>query len=98
MTDYREKPSLAYDVSMGIYVYEASGARPPPPRGSVHGSPSWCCGSWGPASRWRCTRSQADWYDIGTLTEYERAVQDVQDRPDAFGLGQPVSAGERAAS
>ena len=41
-------------------------------------------------------QSHADWYDIGTLTEYERAVQDVQDRPDAFGLGQPVSAGERA--
>ena len=38
----------------------------------------------------------ADWYDIGTLEEYERAVQDVQDRPDAFGLGQPVSAGARA--
>ena len=56
VTDYREKPSLAYDVSMGIYVYEASALDHLPPRVRAR-SPSWCCGSWRPASRWRCTRA-----------------------------------------
>ena len=57
----------------------------------------WCCGC-SLAARTVAAFPQPypSWYNIGTPDEYERAVQDVQDRPDAFGLGQPVSAGERA--
>ncbi len=29
-------------------------------------------------------RSDAVWYDIGTMAEYERAVQDLRCRPDIF--------------
>ena len=96
VTDYREKPSLAYDVSMGIYVYEASALDHLPPEGPCT-FPELVLRLLEAGEQVAVYQSHADWYDIGTLTEYERAVQDVQDRPDAFGLGQPVSAGERAA-
>jgi NDP-sugar pyrophosphorylase family protein len=29
-------------------------------------------------------RTDAIWYDIGTLGEYERAMQDLHDRPGQF--------------
>jgi hypothetical protein len=29
-------------------------------------------------------------YDIGTFSEYERAVRDLELRPDAFGMGRPA--------
>ena len=82
ITGYREKPTLDYDVSMGIYVYE--------PRALAH-LPDGACPF--PDLVWRLLaagepvaayRSDAEWYDIGTPEEYERAVSDFERQPHHF--------------
>jgi NDP-mannose synthase len=71
---YREKPTLSYDVSMGIYVYE--------PRALDHLPPGQCqfpelVNRLVDAGEHVATfKSDAVWYDIGTPSEYERAVSD----------------------
>lgn len=70
---YREKPSLDYDVSMGVYVYD--------PRALEHLPPEGPCQF--PELVWRLLdagehvagfRSEAEWFDIGTPAEHQRAV------------------------
>ena len=78
VTDYREKPSLAYDVSMGIYVYEASALDHLPAEGPCT-FPELVLRLLEAGERVAVYQSDADWYDIGTLSEYERAVQRLQD-------------------
>jgi NDP-sugar pyrophosphorylase family protein len=34
-------------------------------------------------------RSGAEWFDIGTVAEYERASQAVRERPERFDLDAP---------
>jgi len=82
ITGYREKPTLHYDVSMGVYVYE--------PRALAH-LPEGACqfpdlvhrllDAGEPVAAYR---NDAEWYDIGTFTEYERAVRDLTERPELF--------------
>ncbi len=82
VTEYREKPSLDYDVSMGIYVYEASTLRylpdgPCPFPDLVQrlleaGEPV------------AAFHSDAEWYDIGTFGEYERAVAAFEKQREVF--------------
>jgi NDP-mannose synthase len=79
---YREKPTLHYDVSMGIYVYE--------PRALDH-LPEGPCQFPDLVQRLidagehvAAYRSDAEWYDIGTPEEYERAVAELERRPHAF--------------
>ena len=82
ITGYREKPTLHYDVSMGIYVYE--------PR-ALQFLPNGPCqfpelvqrllDAGEPVAAYR---NEADWYDIGTLAEYERATQYLADQPGPF--------------
>lgn len=75
VTGYLEKPTLSYDVSMGIYVYEPRALR---------------CLADGPCQfpdlvlrlldageAVAAFRSCDSWYDIGTPDEYERAVSDL---------------------
>jgi NDP-sugar pyrophosphorylase family protein len=83
ITGYREKPTLHYDVSMGIYVYE--------PR-ALEFLPDGPCQFpelvqilLDAGERVAAYRNEAEWYDIGTFTEYERATQDMADRPGLFG-------------
>ena len=81
---YREKPTLHYDVSMGIYVYEprALDFLPMAPctfpdlvnRLLAAGEPI------------AAHRSDADWYDIGTFEEYERASRHVESDPHRFAV------------
>lgn len=91
ITGYREKPSLHYEVSMGIYVYEPR-ALDYLPEGAcqfpdlVHklleaGEPV------------AAFQSTAEWYDIGTFQEYERAMQALSQRPSEFSFenGTPPS-------
>jgi NDP-mannose synthase len=75
VTGYREKPTLSYEVSMGIYVYE--------PRALEH-LPDGPCQF--PdlvlrllaAGEHVCAyRSDAVWYDLGTVAEYERAMSEL---------------------
>jgi NDP-sugar pyrophosphorylase family protein len=83
VTGYREKPSLKYDVSMGIYVYDERALRylPDGPcqfpdlvlRLVEAGERVAAYGA-----------NDADWFDIGTLSEYERAAQEFERAPAKF--------------
>jgi NDP-mannose synthase len=85
VTGYREKPSHSYDVSMGVYVYE--------PKALGH-LPEGACQfpelverlleAGEPVAAYR---SDAEWYDIGTFGELERATQDMNERPELFTSG-----------
>jgi NDP-mannose synthase len=79
---YREKPTLPYDVSMGVYVYE--------PR-ALQFLPDGPCQF--PDLVLRLLeagepvvpfQSDAEWYDIGTPSEYERAVREYERDPALF--------------
>jgi NDP-mannose synthase len=88
ITDYREKPSLDYQVSMGIYVYE--------PRvldyltGEPCQFPELVLRLLDAGERVAAFPSDAEWYDIGTTREYERALEALELRPSAFSLGDAV--------
>src|SRR5205085_3122736 len=85
ITGYREKPSLHYEVSMGIYVYEPEALRHLPAGACQF--PDFVMRLLDAGERVVAYRSDAEWYDIGTVGEYERAMHAVEVRPDAFGLG-----------
>lgn len=79
VTGYVEKPSLSYDVSMGIYVYE---------RDVVEHLPDGPCQFPDLVQRLlnagcqvAVHRSDAEWFDIGTFPEYERAVAYLEAHP-----------------
>jgi NDP-mannose synthase len=82
VTGYREKPTLHYDVSMGVYVYEA-GALRHLPEGPCQ-FPELVERLLGAGEHVAAFRSDAEWYDIGTFAEYERAVTDFGARPETF--------------
>jgi NDP-sugar pyrophosphorylase family protein len=85
VTGYREKPSHSYDVSMGVYVYE--------PKALEH-LPDGACQFPDLVERLleagepvAAYRSDAEWYDIGTFGELERATKDMSERPELFTSG-----------
>jgi NDP-sugar pyrophosphorylase family protein len=82
ITGYKEKPTLHYDVSMGIYVYEPR-ALDFLPEGPCQ-FPDLVQRLLEAGERVAAYRTDADWYDIGTFGEYERAVADLEVRPEAF--------------
>ena len=82
VTGYREKPVLHYDVSMGIYVYDER-ALTHLPEGSCQ-FPELVLRLLDAGEQVAAFRSEADWYDIGTFAEYERAVSDYEARPHEF--------------
>jgi NDP-sugar pyrophosphorylase family protein len=82
ITGYTEKPTLHYDVSMGIYVYDKRAVDLLPPGPSQF--PDLVQLLLKAGEKVAAYRTDAEWYDIGTLVEYERAVQDIQDHPEVF--------------
>jgi NDP-sugar pyrophosphorylase family protein len=82
VTDYREKPSLDYDVSMGIYVYEAR-ALDFLPDGPCP-FPDLVRRLLDAGERVGAFLSDAEWYDIGTFAEYERAAVRFDEDPALF--------------
>jgi len=85
VTGYREKPTLDYDVSMGIYVYDerALGYLPEGPCQF----PELVLRLIEAGERVAAYRADdTDWYDIGTLEEYERAHQEYERAPSKFGM------------
>jgi NDP-sugar pyrophosphorylase family protein len=83
ITGYTEKPTLNYDVSMGIYVYDKRAADLLPAGPSQF--PDLVHLLLAAGEKVAAYRTDAEWYDIGTLLEYERAVEDMEARPDIFG-------------
>jgi NDP-sugar pyrophosphorylase family protein len=72
VTGFVEKPTLAYEVSMGIYVYEARALRHLPDGPCQF--PDLVHRLLAAGEHVAAFRSDATWYDIGTLPEYEKAV------------------------
>jgi NDP-mannose synthase len=83
ITGYREKPSLDYDVSMGIYVYDPRALAYIPPDGPFQ-FPALVLALIAAGEPVAAYRSEAEWYDVGTFDELERATRVFTERPDAF--------------
>src|SRR3954469_4318806 len=73
---YREKPSLHYEVSMGIYVYEPRALEFLPQ--GVCQFPDLVLRLLEAGEPVAAFKTDADWYDIGTIGEYERAIADTK--------------------
>ncbi len=75
VTGYLEKPTLRYDISMGIYVYEPVALRYLPDGPCQF--PDLVLRLLAAGETVAAFRSRDSWYDIGTPDEYERAVNDI---------------------
>jgi len=84
ITDYREKPSLHYQVSMGIYVYEPE-ALDYLPEG-VCQFPDLVARLLEAGEMVAAFPSDAEWFDIGTFQEYDRAIRALDRAPEKFGF------------
>jgi mannose-1-phosphate guanylyltransferase len=73
---YREKPTLSYEVSMGIYVYEAR-ALEYLPDGACQ-FPDLVDRLLAAGEQVCAYRSDDMWFDLGTMNEYERAVAEIE--------------------
>lgn len=84
VTGYREKPTLHCDVSMGIYVYDERALRYLPAGACQF--PELVLRLIDAGERVVAYRADdADWYDIGTLAEHERAATEFERAPERFG-------------
>jgi NDP-sugar pyrophosphorylase family protein len=84
ISGYREKPTLHYDASMGIYVYEPRALEFIGP-GPVQ-FPDLVQTLLEAGEPVAAYPSAAEWYDIGTVGEYERATEDFNQRPELFAV------------
>ena len=82
VTDYVEKPTLGYDVSMGIYAYSPV-AVDHIPKGRFD-FPDLVLALLAAGERVDTFRFDGPWYDIGTQDEYERAVIEYEKAPTLF--------------
>jgi NDP-mannose synthase len=80
VTGFIEKPTLDYEVSMGIYVYDER-ALAHLPEGPCQ-FPDLVLRLVEAGEHVAAFRSDATWYDIGTLPEYEKAVAALE-APDS---------------
>ncbi|HTE63235.1 MAG TPA: sugar phosphate nucleotidyltransferase [Solirubrobacteraceae bacterium] len=80
--NYIEKPTLRFQVSMGIYVYDARALRYLP--GGACQFPELVLRLLAAGERVAAYESDADWFDIGTVGEYERAAADVERFPEKY--------------
>ena len=79
VTGYDEKPALTYDVSMGIYAYEPRALEHLPADGPCQ-FPELVQRLLAAGEHVGAYRSDAEWFDIGTTGEYERAVAELERR------------------
>lgn len=94
---YREKPSLTYDVSMGVYVYDSRAlAYLPDGPCQFPDLVQALLAAGEPVAGYHA--DETEWYDIGTPGELERAAARLAERPDLFELGtsDPARSGGRA--
>ena len=75
VTGYREKPSLQYDASMGVYVYDAAALECLP--AGVCQFPDLVLRLLAAGRRVSAHRSDAPWHDIGTIETHEIAALDL---------------------
>lgn len=82
VTDYIEKPTLHYDVSMGIYAYSPVALDHIPK--ARFDFPDLVLALLEANERVETYRFDGPWYDIGTQDEYERAVEEYESGPEQF--------------
>jgi NDP-sugar pyrophosphorylase family protein len=80
VTGYIEKPTLHYDVSMGVYCYDQR-ALAHLPDGPCQ-FPDLVLRLLEAGEKVAAYRTEATWYDIGTLPEYERAQAELEATTD----------------
>jgi NDP-sugar pyrophosphorylase family protein len=80
---WREKPKLDYEVSMGIYVYDERALGYLPPEGSYQ-FPELVQRLLDAGETVSAFRSDAEWFDIGTVPEHQRAVEAFERQPERF--------------
>ena len=80
---YREKPKLDYEVSMGIYVYDERALGHLPAKG-VCQFPDLVQRLLDAGEEVAGYRSEAEWFDIGTPDEHQRAVEAFESSPEVF--------------
>lgn len=90
VTGFIEKPALSYRVSMGVYIYDERALRFLPE--GVCQFPDLVLRLLDAGERVAAFESDADWFDIGTIGEYERAAADVERSPEKYDI-EPI--GER---
>ena len=83
ITGWREKPQLDYEVSMGIYVYDARALGYLPAEGPCQ-FPDLVQSLLAAGETVAAFRSEAEWFDIGTVPEHQRAVDAFERDPDVF--------------
>jgi NDP-sugar pyrophosphorylase family protein len=86
VTDYIEKPSLRYQVSMGIYVYALKYL----PEDGPCQFPDLVLRLIKAGERVAAYECHADWFDIGTGHEHERAVVDIEQFPETYDVEAPL--------
>jgi NDP-mannose synthase len=82
---YTEKPTMRFNASMGVYVFDARALRWLP-AGNPCQIPELVLRLLAAGERVASFESDADWFDIGTVGEYERAAADVERFPEKYGL------------
>jgi NDP-mannose synthase len=86
--NYIEKPTIRYQVSTGIYVYDERALSSLPDEGPCQ-FPDLVHRLLATGERVAAWETDADWYDIGTVGEYERAAADVERSPEKYDM-QPL--------
>jgi len=83
ITAYREKPRLDYEVSMGIYVYDKR-ALAHVPTEEPYQFPDLVQRLLDAGEPIAAFRNDAEWFDIGTLAEHQRAAEAIEQAPEVF--------------
>jgi NDP-sugar pyrophosphorylase family protein len=83
ITGYIEKPTMHYDVSMGVYVYDERALSYLPEKEPCQ-FPDLVLRLLDAGETVAAFRSEAEWYDIGTFEEYERAAGAISIDPGLF--------------
>jgi NDP-mannose synthase len=80
---FREKPQLDYEASMGIYVYDERALAQLPAEGPCQ-FPELIQRLLDEGETVSAFRSDAEWFDIGTVSEHQRAVEAFEENPEVF--------------
>jgi NDP-sugar pyrophosphorylase family protein len=80
---YHEKPEPSYRVSMGVYMFESAALDYLPSAGPCQ-FPDLVLTLLAAGEHVAGYHSEAPWFDIGTVSEYEQAVRYFEEHPGAF--------------
>lgn len=92
VTGYREKPTVQYDVSMGVYVFRRSVLELVEP-GVYYDFPTLVQALVSKRRRVKVFMSDCLWLDVGRRDDYDRAVHLVEEHPELFYPPVAASAG-----